>query len=96
MRRLHLRGLDNIAKRLLIHTAGFNLGLLMRRFYGLGKPRSAPRGSRGRGGRSRAVFCALMRMLAALDRLSGQIGTLIEATMKISSPVQPRPALQAA
>ncbi len=39
MRRLHLRHRDNIAKRVLIHTAGFNLGLLMRVKYGLLKPR---------------------------------------------------------
>jgi transposase len=40
MRRLYLRGKDNIAKRALIHAAGFNLGLLMRVSYGLPKPRS--------------------------------------------------------
>ena len=40
LRRLHLRGRDNIAKRVLIHAAGFNVGLLMRVKYGLGKPRS--------------------------------------------------------
>jgi transposase len=39
MRRLHLRKRDNIAKRVLIHVAGFNLGLLMRVKYGLLKPR---------------------------------------------------------
>ena len=40
MRRLHLRGRDNIAKRTIIHAAGFNIGLLMRVSYGLRKPRS--------------------------------------------------------
>ena len=30
MRRVHLRGHTNIRKRLLLHAAGFNLGLLMR------------------------------------------------------------------
>jgi transposase len=39
MRRLHLRGRGNIAKRVLIHSAGCNLGLLMRVKYGLLKPR---------------------------------------------------------
>jgi len=39
MRRLHLRHRENIAKRVLIHVAGFNLGLLMRVRYGLKKPR---------------------------------------------------------
>jgi transposase len=40
MRRLHLRGRDNIAKRVLVHAAGFNLGLLMRVKYGMPKPRN--------------------------------------------------------
>ena len=39
MRRTHLRGHGNILKRLLVHVAGFNLGLLMRKVFGLGKPR---------------------------------------------------------
>jgi transposase len=39
MRRLHLRRRDNIAKRVLIHAAAFNLGLLMRVRFGLLKPR---------------------------------------------------------
>jgi transposase len=39
MRRTHLRGHCNILKRLLIHVAGFNLGLVMRAAFGIGKPR---------------------------------------------------------
>jgi transposase len=39
LRRTHLRHHDNIAKRLLIHIAGFNLGVLMRTRFGVGKPR---------------------------------------------------------
>lgn len=35
---------ENVAKRVLIHAAGFNLGLLMRVKYGLRKPRSLRRG----------------------------------------------------
>ena len=40
MRRVHLRGHENIRKRMLIHAAGFNLGLLMRARFGYGTPRS--------------------------------------------------------
>ena len=40
MRRVHVRGHDNILKRLVIHAAGFNLGLVMRKMYGVGKPRA--------------------------------------------------------
>ena len=39
MRRTHLRKHTNILKRLLIHVAGANLGLLLRNLYGLGTPR---------------------------------------------------------
>lgn len=39
MRRTHLRGSKNILKRALIHIGGFNLGLVMRKSLGSGKPR---------------------------------------------------------
>ena len=39
MRRTHLRGHENILKRLLVHVAGCNLGLLMRRRYHFGSPK---------------------------------------------------------
>lgn len=39
MRRTHLRKHSNILKRLLVHVAGFNLGLVMRNLFGIGKPR---------------------------------------------------------
>jgi transposase len=39
MRRIHLRGHENILKRLLIHIGGFNLSLVMREMIGKGTPR---------------------------------------------------------
>ena len=39
MRRVHLRGRENIFKRLLIHLCGFNLSLIMRQRTGKGTPR---------------------------------------------------------
>src|SRR6059036_2865216 len=36
LRRTHLRGHQNILKRLLVHAGAFNLGLLMRKAFGLG------------------------------------------------------------
>ena len=39
MRRVWLRGRDNVQKRYLIHVAGYNLGLLMRLLTGTGTPR---------------------------------------------------------
>ncbi len=39
MRRTHLKKHENILKRLLIHTAGFNLSLVLRKMLGLGTAR---------------------------------------------------------
>jgi transposase len=41
MRRLHLRGRENILKRVLIHIGGFNLSLVMRQMLGKGTPRGS-------------------------------------------------------
>ena len=41
MRRPWLRGRENVRKRYLIHVAGHNLGLLMRRLIGAGTPKEA-------------------------------------------------------
>jgi transposase len=59
MRRVHLRGHANIRKRLLIHTAGFNLGLLLRQLIGVGTPR-------GLQGRLIAVVTALLALIHSL------------------------------
>ena len=40
MRRTHLQKRNNILKRLLFHAVGFNLALLLRERYGIGKPRT--------------------------------------------------------
>ncbi|MGH8705257.1 MAG: transposase [Burkholderiales bacterium] len=48
LRRTHLRGHENILKRLLVHASAFNLGVLMRQAFGRGTPRGlqgAPSGS---------------------------------------------------
>jgi transposase len=39
LRRVYLRGHTNIRKRVLLHTAALNLGLLMRTLFGVGTPR---------------------------------------------------------
>src|SRR5262249_15381744 len=40
LRRTQVRGHDNLLKRLLVHASAFNLGLLMRRVFGIGTPRA--------------------------------------------------------
>ncbi len=41
MRRVHLRGKNNIAKRVLIHAAAFNLSLILRQIFKVGTGRQA-------------------------------------------------------
>ncbi len=47
MRRAHLRGRENVSKRHLIHTAAFNLGLIMRKLTGFGTPKGWAAALRG-------------------------------------------------
>jgi transposase len=72
MRRLHLRGRENIAKRVLIHAAGFNIGLMMRVRYGLRKPR----------GLGRAVFAliwAAIEWVRSMTAIRDAIGEILVA-----------------
>ena len=67
MRRTHLRGHANILKRLLVHSGGFNLGLLMRTLMGIG----TPRGLQGRLAAVVARVVALWTGLVAVWRDHG-------------------------
>ena len=61
MRRVHLRGRENITKRYLIHTAAFNLGLIMRKLTGFGTPK-------GWADARRACFARILGIWAVLER----------------------------
>jgi transposase len=65
MRRVYLRGHTNILKRLLIHTGGFNLGLLMRQLIGVGTPR-------GLKGRFNALVATLLALIGSLPELAAR------------------------
>jgi transposase len=67
MRRTHLRGHTNILKRLLIHAAGFNLGLVMRNSIGVG----TPRGLQG----------ALQALLGLFARLTSSLSAVLDDLM---------------
>ena len=64
MRRVHLRGRANILKRYLVHVAGFNLSLVMRRIFGVGTPR-------GLQGCLEALLRALCGLLICIRPLLG-------------------------
>jgi transposase len=66
MRRVHLRGRVNILKRMLVQVGGFNLGLVLRKRTGFGKPRRLQ-------GLFLSIFgsvLALWKVLATLGRQS--------------------------
>lgn len=84
MRRTHLRHHDNIQKRLLIHTAAFNLGLMMRKRFGVGKPRRL----QGRSGLQGAPLDLL-----ALTLFLWQ--SLLLSLQRLGAPLtEPRPCLR--
>jgi transposase len=82
MRHLYLRGRENIAKRVLIHAAGFNIGLMMRVKYGLRKPRSM-------GGGVFAAFLALMERVWTIWIALGSLAS----PGKLDSRLAPRSTL---
>ena len=67
LRRVHVRGQEEIRKRMLVHAAAFNLGLLMRRRCGFG----TPRGLQGLATAAAALADASARHFATIV---GQIG----------------------
>jgi transposase len=68
-RRTWLRGLQDVSKRYAVQAAAFNLGVLMRRLFGVGKPRTL----QGSGGGLVGVALWLYWLFAALyDRRNGR------------------------
>ena len=62
MRRVYLRGHQNILKRILLHAAALNLGLLMRTLFGVGTPRSLQ-------GRLAALFAVVWSFVRSSETL---------------------------
>jgi transposase len=75
MRRVFLRGSENIRKRALVHVGGLNLGILMRKVLGAGTPR-------GLQGRLAAVLALLRHHLRPILRL-------LKGPIAPSTPFQP-------
>ena len=82
MRRVHLRRHPNILKRLLVHVAAFNLGLVMRQLLGRGTPR-------GLQGCPLDLLLALLRLLTDVwtRRLGSEgYGDRFEPNFGLSEP----------
>jgi transposase len=86
MRRTHLRGHRNILKRLLVHVVGFNLGLVMRTLFGLGKPRRVQDG----------LAVGLLRLLAAVMAWLGALWRSWRRSGRLRAASSPNIALRSA
>ncbi len=74
MRRVHLRGRENIAKRYLIHTAAFNLGLIMRKLTGFGTPKGWADACRAAARLLPALWNRLTTRLRRWSRFPAELG----------------------
>jgi transposase len=71
LRRLHVRGRDNVSKRVLLQAAAFNLALILRTITRAGTPK-------GLADLKRAVLRTLFRILAALAALPALVAAFYE------------------
>jgi transposase len=76
MRRTHLRGHENILKRLLIHASGFNFGLLLRGIFGVG----TARGFQDLTDRVLAALCEAIELAFALITVPAVIDRAIPSS----------------
>ena len=98
MRRTHLRRHANIIKRLLMHVAGFNLGILMRNLIGTATPKQYADllGSiRGALARLLAHLTVAVVVSCAIGRLFGRIDHQAGLVTKIRRVISPLPKLRA-
>lgn len=63
LRRLYVRGKQNVQKRLLLQAAAFNLALLLRKMMGAGTPRALQ-------DLAAHLFFMLLRLLSAINAIS--------------------------
>ncbi len=79
MRRAHVRGHNNVRKRYLIHVVAFDLGLVMRKLTGYGKPK-------GRQGLRAAVVAALRALRSMIRAAGSALGTM---AVQLTAPPPP-------
>ncbi len=91
MRRLHLKGRENVLKRLLIHVGAFNLSLAMRSKLGAGTPRglaaAKKRAKAAVEGLVTASWVALGRLCATLAVVFGRLR--VQGRLSIVAPPLP-------
>ena len=89
LRRVWVRGHEQVRKRVLIQAAGFNLGLWLRKLFGVGTPRSLQ-------GRALPAIFGLIGPLSDLWRRLTRVWAAMGTPLGIIRSVAPRQAGQAA
>ena len=87
LRRLHVRGRGNVAKRVLLQAAAFNMALILRTMTRAGTPR-------GLADLKRKLFWVLLRLLAALSAMPAPLSGLDESSQPrshLSERLRPHP-----
>jgi transposase len=87
MRRTHLRGHEKILKRLLIHVAGFNLGLLMRKLVGRGTPKQYAEALA-------ALLRSIWTLLERIGRAEDRLGRISAGDCAIPAPWRENPPVE--
>jgi len=85
MRRVHLKGRNNILKRLLVHAGGFNLALVMRKLVGVGKPRRL----QGLSLQSLTLLAGLFSRFRVASMRSWQVCNRFAPQSRSKSPIPP-------
>ncbi len=78
LRRVYLRGRENVSKRVLIHLGGFNLSLVMRQWLGKGTPR---------GWQGYSADAVLMWLRICMTILAHASDTVVFPSPKTPAPV---------
>jgi transposase len=81
-RRSWLRGVVNVSKRYVIHAAAYNLGVILRKLFGVGTPRSLQ-------GRAAAACAALLAVLGALCRRITACTACLRHRSRLPTPMTP-------
>ena len=84
LRRVWVRGHENVRKRVLIQAAGCNLGLLLRRLMGVGTPRSL------QGRALSAILGVIERLMDLWGRLTGLWGANWAPAAPGAQPLAPK------
>ena len=90
LRRVYLRGRENVYKRVLIHLGGFNLSLVMRQWSGKGTPRG------WQGYSAEAVVAGLHLWMAALAQAEESVALPSLKTPEYPALVHNFPAVRCA